>query len=367
FSIARQVVDMNVVSLFKKIDDFGYIKLENFSDKSYFEFQAAYFELKKQKIQGLIIDLRNNPGGLLDQAVKIVNLFIPKNKVVVTSRGKSDNSNMTFMTKQNPDDLKIPIIVLVNSNSASASEIVAGTLQDYDRAVVIGENTYGKGLVQRIFNLGYNSKIKITISKYFIPSGRCIQAIDYSHNNNDIVNKSVEFFTTKGRVVYEGNGIRPDIIIENDTLNNVVKTFVNKYVIFRFINEYYDKSDTSLWKKPLDVKFDDSNKFWDFVVENEYLNYLSEFKHLESLESNTTDSSSTFKQLQVLKNMYIADIKNIIDADKDGLNMIISKEIVERKFYRQGVILFDLKFDAEIQKGKQILSNKTSYKNILGR
>lgn len=367
FSVTRQTIDLNVVSLYEKLDNFGYIKLDNFSDKSFLEFKTAYLKLKDQKINGLIIDLRNNPGGLLDQAVQILNLFISKDKVVVTSKGKSENSNITFITTQNPDDTKIPIVVLINENSASASEILAGTIQDYDRGIIIGQDSYGKGLVQQIFDLGYNSKIKITISKYYIPSGRCIQAIDYSHNLNNKIDKNAKFYTSRGRIVYEGNGISPDLYIQTDTLDKMLKTFVDKFVIFRFCNYYFPKIDSIDWVSPQAVAFTNFDLFWKYSVENNYLDYLDEFRYLSNLEKSIEKGTQIFTEIQTLKKLYEKDIREKILKNNSELGIFISRELVKRKYYQKGEILFNLKYDTEIQKAKEILSQKSEYNKILNR
>ncbi len=367
FSIPRQVIDVHVVSLAKKIKDFGYIKLENFSDRAFSEFKTAYFELKRQKIKGLIIDLRDNPGGLLGQAVKILNLFIPKNKVVVVSRGKSENSNSTFITSQDADDTRIPIVVLVNSNSASASEIVAGTLQDYDRGVILGENTYGKGLVQQIFDLGYNSKIKITVSKYYIPSGRCIQAIDYSHNKNNNIDKTKKFYTSRHRVVYEGAGIRPDVYIRSDTLDDAIKTLFNKYIIFKFSNYYFNNSDTSLMKLPEKIYYNDFDSFWNYLIRNNYLQYLSEIKEVADIEAKSKNDPDVLNQLHILKKSITLMIKKEILKHKEQLNVLISQQLVKLKFYSKGQILFNINHDKDILKAEEILSQKKEYNKLLNR
>ena len=367
YIIKRQNVKLNVVSLSTTIDDIGYIKLESFSDKSYVEFRNAFTNLQKEKIKGLIIDLRDNPGGLLDQAVKIINLFIPENKLVVTAKGKAENANFTFITQSKPMDINIPIVVLVNGNSASASEIVAGTLQDYDRAIIVGEQTYGKGLVQRIFDVGYNSKLKITVSKYYIPSGRCIQAKDYSliHQSHNTQNN--KFFTKNGRVVYEGNGIEPDVIISSDTLNDIVKKLINKEYIFKFSTSYFYKSDTSKWQTIDDIKIDNFQLFTDFLTNNKVYQEISNFKNLEEIKKSELSDNQINTEINNLRQMLTSNTKKIIDNNKKIIETIIKKELIKRKFYHKGEVEYSLDNDIEIKKAKFLLKNQEEYKKILSK
>ncbi len=367
FTLKRSTINMNVVSLATKIDDYGYIKLESFSDKSYSEFRKSFLSLKKQDIKGLIIDLRDNPGGLLDQAGKIANLFLPQNLLVVSAKGKAENANFTFFTKEKPVDTEIPIVVLVNGNSASASEILAGSLQDYDRAVIVGEQTYGKGLVQRIYDVGYNSKVKITIAKYYIPSGRCIQAKDYALIHQTHNTDKNKFFTKNGRVVYEGNGIMPDVNISSDTLNNTIKQIINQKYIFQFASEYFNKADTSEWKKITDVKFDNIQMFSDYLNKNNYFVKSLNLQQIEQLKNSEYSDPTINNEIDKLENMIIEKTKKIVTENKTTINNLIINELVRRKFYHKGEVEYSLKNDAEIQKAKFLLKNTSEYKKILSK
>jgi carboxyl-terminal processing protease len=367
FKLKRQVVDIDVVSYHTDIDSVGYIKLDNFSDKSYSEFQRAFKNLKKENIKGLIIDLRDNPGGLLNQAVDIVNMFLPKGLSVVTSRGKSNNANKVFFTKNNPVDTKIPIVVLVNRNSASASEIVAGTLQDYDRAVILGERTFGKGLVQQIFDLGYDSKIKITVSKYYIPSGRCIQAIDYSHGEDGVVDTSLNFYTSNGRIVHEGSGIYPDIFIKTDTLNKYVKYLVNKYFIFNFCTQYYTQIDTSNCHKIDDIKFENYSIFKKYLTNQRFIRDFGDIKSLNSIEKSTRGTDEMVKQIEQLKNNYEKFVLDKLSKNKNQILYLINDELVKRRFLHSGEIKFSLKYDKAVKMASKILKNKKKYDRILAK
>lgn len=366
FTLSRTNIELPVVSLVEKIDNFGYIKLESFSDKSASEFKDAFMSLKQQKIEGLIIDLRDNPGGLLDQAVSIVNLFIKKDMLVVTSKGNSVNSVGTFMTRQKAVDTKIPIVVLVNGGSASASEIVSGTLQDYDRAVIIGEQTYGKGLVQRFFDVGYNSKIKITISKYYIPSGRCIQAINYSKDEplKDL-KSDVKFHTANGRVVYEEIGITPDIVVSSDTLSDIVKTLVNENFIFYYSNYYYSQLDTSKIESPKNIKFDNQDDFLSFIKSKGFFNKTVEMKDIENLKESMKNDANILSQLSVTEKLILEKLEKQISSNFGQINVLVSKQIVKRKYLHHGEIEFSLTHDEEITKAKFYLTNIKEYNSIL--
>jgi len=366
FSLKRELVKVQVVSLVEKIDNYGYIKLESFTDKSASEFKTAFLDLKKQKIEGLIIDLRNNPGGLLDQAVTIVNYFVEKDVLVVSSKGKSENSNMTFYTTQKPLDTEIPIVVLVNKGSASASEIVAGALQDFDRAIILGEQTYGKGLVQRIFDVGYNAKLKITISKYYIPSGRCIQAIDYSKFKKDDNNQTkAKFFTKNKRIVYEGLGIQPDVIIDTDTLPEAIKNLVNKRFIFLFANEIFHTLDTASIKSPKNIVYENKDVFTNYLTKVNYFETTIEYIYMQNI-LKTTNNNEIKSDVKNLQSKIISDQKNNILNNFKILNILISKEIAKRKFLHRGEIEFNLTHDKEIAEAKKYLKDTKNYNKILG-
>lgn len=363
-TLTRELIQEHVVSLIKNINNIGYIKLESFTDRSASEFQQAFTDLKAEGITGLIIDLRGNPGGLLDQAVKIVNLFIPKGKLVVTSKGNSVNSNTNFMTDQNPIDEEIPIVVLINNRSASASEIVAGTLQDYDRAVIIGEQSFGKGLVQRFFDVGYNSQIKITISKYYIPSGRCIQQINYSKKGNSI-NTNTKFFTASGRIVYEGNGISPDIAINRDTMPKIINFLVDNKIIFEFANEYFNLIDTSQIPAPQDIKFDKINTFIAYISDNNVLQKTIEIKNLDKISDNFSDDQTILEETNQLKNNILNTFIKEIKDNSQVINILTSKEIAKRKYFHSGLVEYNLYVDTEIKQARILLQNTNRYNDLL--
>ena len=251
FELVRRAIELPIIPYYTKLENnVGYINLSTFSGKPAREFKQAFLDLKKQGITSLVIDLRNNGGGLLDEAVDIANYFLPRGKTLVTTRGKIAQTNLSYKTLREPIDLDIPLAVLVNSSTASASEILAGSLQDLDRAVIVGTRTYGKGLVQTTRDLPYGGQMKITTSKYYIPSGRCVQAIDYKHRNADgSVGRipdslTTVFHTAAGREVRDGGGVTPDVQVEQEKLPNILFYLVNDNLIFDYATQYCLKHKT---------------------------------------------------------------------------------------------------------------------------
>ena len=248
-NLTRAAIDINAVPFYEIInDDIGYLVLSKFNSKAFTQTKKAILDLKEQGATKLILDLRGNPGGLLRESIRIVNLFVPKGEVIVTTKSKIKKYNKVYRTTENPLDTKIPLTVLVNGRSASASEIVSGALQDLDRAVIVGSRSFGKGLVQRPKKLTYGTQLKVTISRYYTPSGRCIQALDYRNRDNNgnairTEEKNYNAFKTKnGRTVYDGGGVNPDIIIKKQNLNNISRALVKDRIIFDFCTNYYYKN-----------------------------------------------------------------------------------------------------------------------------
>lgn len=332
----------------------GYIKLNEFSENCSNEFRKSFINLQKLGIKSLIIDLRDNPGGLLDQAVNIVNLFIPKDKIVVVSKGKDENSVEIFKTKQNSIDEKIPVIVLINEKSASASEIVAGTLQDYDRAIIVGRNSYGKGLVQRIFDVGYNSMLKVTISKYYLPSGRCIQEINYHQLENY---SKKQFLTTNKRIVYEGKGISPDVLVNNDIENEF--KFLNSVYFFNYCNIlYYNLLSES--KTSEDYIY--NNKDIESYLKNYLLNTSEEIKNLQILKSKYPEFTINLDNL--INSIISSETKSIL-KNEELLKSKLKFELVRREkgnIYMYKIFLIN---DIEVKKAIEIFNNSVLFKKIL--
>ncbi len=356
-------------------NNIGYIILTQFNPNAAAEVKKAFNELKSNNdLKGIIIDLRGNGGGLLSEAVDISNIFVPKGKTVVTTKGKLTENVHVHRTRYSAVDTKIPLVVLVNQNSASASEIVAGAIQDLDRGVVIGERTFGKGLVQNIVSLPYNARMKMTIAKYYIPSGRCIQAIDYFDENNngrpDKIPDSLvsEFKTAGGRSVYDGGGIVPDIDVESRQFSQITGDLFAQNYIFNFANDFV--LDHPTIAEPADFKIDDiTYGNFKLYVAGQDFDYLTETENLIERIRNSAEREG-----------YLASVDPIIDSlemgvRKDKLNDIenhrseieelIKFEIVSRYYYQKGKVIATLENDNDIERAIDILTDKALYQSIL--
>jgi len=373
-SITRQEVEINAVPLFSMVDDkTGYIALTRFNNKASFETVNAIKELKADGAERLILDLRGNPGGLLGEAVNIVNLFVPKGELVVTTKSKIEKYNKTYITRNNPLDDKIPLVVLIDGRSASASEIVSGSLQDLDRAVIIGSRSFGKGLVQRPKSLTYGTQLRITISRYYTPSGRCIQALDYWHRDDE--GKAVrvkkenynEFKTKNGRSVFDGGGIMPDVEIMLSKHAPITKVLIDNDYIFNFAtNYYYNNTVTDL--KSFKLKDSDFNNFKSYLKSNNFAfqtkteKALDKVKLLALEEGLINDLSKDYNTLVNTLNY----IKNkAVTVNKEQLLTLIENEIITRYFYREGMYEYFLINNAEVKKATEILGNSNKYNSYL--
>ena len=376
FTIVRKSIQMPTVPYYGLVDNgIGYINLSSFSGEPSKEFKEAFLDLKKQKnINSLIIDLRNNGGGLLDEAVEIVNLFVPRGKTIVTTKGKIKQSSNTYKTRREPIDTEIPITVLVNSGTASSSEILAGSLQDMDRAVIVGNRTFGKGLVQTPRSLPYGGTLKITTSKYYIPSGRCVQAIDYKYKNEDgSVGRIPDsltnvFHTAAGREVRDGGGISPDIKVEQTKLPNILFYLVNDNLIFNYATQYCIKHPTIPSAEAFEVSDADYQEFKemvkkaDFKYDQQSNKVLKTLKETAKFEGYMDDASEEFAALE--KKLSHNLDRDLDHFSKDIKNMI-AVEIVKRYYYQKGSIVQQLKDDDDLKEAIKVLSNPESYKNIL--
>lgn len=352
----------------------GYIRLNSFTADCSSEFEKEFKRLKQQGAKNLIIDLRGNPGGLLIEAVKIVNLFIPKNEVVVFTRGKVKDLDATYKTQSQPLDVDIPIAVLVNRGSASASEIVAGALQDLDRAIVVGERTFGKGLVQTTRNLGYNAQLKITTSKYYIPSGRCIQAVNYAKRNEDgsvahIPDSLIsEFKTRAGRIVKDGGGILPDVALPDSVFSRIaIDLYVNNH-IFDFATDFRAKNPTI---EPLEAySFSEANyqQFLTFLQERHYEYKNETYLAIEELRKIAKDDSSLEsikEQIVAMEKILSESSKHELDKNRQEIVNLIEEEIVSRYYYQRGKLMVRLKSDPVLQETIEMVSNKNRMTEIL--
>lgn len=353
--------------------DIAYIRLDDFTPGASYEVADALIELKEQGATKLILDLRENPGGLLHEAVNIVSLFIPKGMEVVSTKGKVNEWNKTYKTLNNPLDTEIPMVVLTSNGSASASEIVAGTLQDYDRAVLIGEKTFGKGLVQTTRPLSYNAKLKVTTAKYFIPSGRCIQALDYAHRKDDgtVVkfadSLKIGFKTKNGRLVYDGGGLDPDITVESKYIGTITSELVDSGLIFEFASKYCGEN-----APPHDYA---SFKISDKEYQN-FVNWLKKqkFTYVTSLEKNTAELIKTAKDERIYPDLeiYLDGLKNKIEANKsadfvrfkDEIKGILEEQIAFHYNLAEGRAKVALPRDEDIIEAKKVLSDSTVYNKI---
>lgn len=357
--------------------DVGYIRLTEFTDDAANNVKNALVNLKKNKnLKGVILDLRNNPGGLLNEAVNVVNVFEPKGQLVVNTIGRMKDINRADLTPADPVDTKLPLVILVNSGSASASEIVTGTVQDLDRGVIIGTRTYGKGLVQQTRPLTYDAQLKFTIAKYYIPSGRCIQALDYSHRNADgsvsRVPDSLKsaFRTQHGRVVYDGGGIEPDINVASATFKPITIKLLSppQYLIFKYATQYvltHPSADTPAEFSLSDAEYD---KFVEYV-KNSTFNYTTKSETLLQQLKESTESEKYYDDLKESYNKIKDDIetakKNDFYKNKDEIEQALESEIMSRYYYEKGRIEVDLKYDSSVAKGIQILNQPVRYDSIL--
>lgn len=371
-TIILDEVEIKAVPYFKLLDDsIGYIVLSKFTEKASAETKAALLELKKQGATKIVLDLRGNPGGLLSEAVNICNLFVPKNEIIVTTKSKVEKHNNTYKTQFEPVDLEIPLAIIVNGRSASASEIVSGALQDLDRAVIVGNRSFGKGLVQRPLNLSYGTQVKVTISKYYTPSGRCIQALDYSQKDEN--GKAIRtdsknfnaFKTKKGRIVYDGGGVLPDVEVMETKPSTVSKSLEANDAIFNFVTEFYYKNQNNPNALFTSNEFD---SFKQFVKKNEYkLNTETEKALLNVLEVAKTENIDATIQSEYNGLKTAIDKANEKEMDKNKTEIIgkINDEIITRFAYKEGLFEYDTKNNLEIKKAISILNNTSEYNKIL--
>ncbi|MGL4292624.1 MAG: S41 family peptidase [Bacteroidales bacterium] len=374
--LLRQKIQMNAVPYSGMLNDsIGYIYLSSFTDKAAKEVREALIELKKNPdMKGLVLDLRNNPGGILEDAVQIVNYFVPKGETVLSTRGKVKNWDRTYKTTQEPIAPDIPLAVLVNRGSASASEIVAGALQDLDRAVIIGERTFGKGLVQTTRPIAYNGMMKVTTAKYYIPSGRLIQAIDYSHRNPDgsvgrIPDSLTQIYFTKNRrPVRDGGGIQPDFQVENPQVSNLLLYLMRDMMFFDFANQFAATHPNIGPIRDFKLSDADYDAFKQFVKSKEFTydrqsdKALQELKKIAEFEGYTEQAADEFAALE-------SKLKHNIDRDLDKfrpeIEQALSQEIVRRYYYQKGEIIQTLKKDAELDKAMEIVGNPARYQKVL--
>ena len=372
--IVRSVISLPAVPYYGMWNGYGYIMLDSFTEHCSRSVMQALVELKEQGTKGIILDLRGNGGGLLQEAVNIVGLFVPKGTKLVETRGKIPQAASTFVTDRNPIDDKIPLVVLTDDQSASASEIVAGSLQDLDRAVIIGTRTFGKGLVQTTRMLPFNGTLKLTTAKYYIPSGRCIQEIDYSRRNESGQAQHIPdsltkvFYTAAGRPVRDGGGIRPDVECKPDTMPDILYYISQNVVLFDFVNEWCSKHETIAPADRFALTDDDYNSFKEFVCNSDFKYESNSSKALESLvklakrEGLADKAQDEFKALEQ-KLQY--DLRNDLDVFRKDLEKVIALEIVVRYYYQRGAVMYNIKSDKLVDEAVSVLNDPDRYKSIL--
>ncbi len=353
-------------------DGVGYISLTTFTQNAGANISKALKDLKSKNpnMNGVILDLRHNGGGLLHEAVNICNIFVPTGEIVVTTKGKIKERDQTFKTLAPPLDLDIPIVVLIDNRSASASEIVSGVLQDLDRGVLIGQRSFGKGLVQNTKELGYNSRLKITTSKYYIPSGRCIQGVEYENGEpKDISdNQRSKFKTRNGRIVLDGGGVAPDIKLAAKEKYPVTQALLDKYIIFEYVNKYCRGKDSI--DKVGTFQFTEYNDFVAFLKKKNFTYELDAEKHLKNMKEEVEKSSTSKDILNDIKKLQdkINDNKSKdLDIAKDQIIDEIEKEIITRYYFQKGKVQQTLDDDMEVKEAISVLKDSNRYKSLLGR
>ncbi len=355
-------------------DSIGYISLTSFFDGCSRDVRHAFIDLRGQGATSLVLDLRNNPGGLMNEAVDILSLFLPKGTEVVSTKGKLKQATSVNKTNREPIDLEMPLVVLVNGSSASASEIVAGALQDLDRAVIVGSRTYGKGLVQVIRDLPYGGSLKVTTSKYYIPSGRCVQAINYEKRAIDGTPERIPdsltnvFHTVGGRLVRDGGGVTPDVTVELEKLPSMLFYLANDDVLFDYATDYCLAHDSIAAPEDFEITDEEFNEFKErakqagFKYDRESEQALNRLKAIANIEGSDEAAKSEFEALE-------KKLKRSLDHDFEHfakeIKLLIAEEIVQRYYYQRGAIIQQLKDDEELDRAKTLLQTPADYYNIL--
>jgi carboxyl-terminal processing protease len=376
FEINRENITIKDIPHYGMLNDhIGYIKLTGFTQQAGNEVKKALMDLKSNnEVQGIILDLRNNGGGLLGEAVNITNIFVEKGQLVVSTKGKLKNKNQDHYTRYNAIDTKIPLLILINAHSASASEIVAGAIQDMDRGVVLGQRSFGKGLVQNVIPLSYNSQMKITVAKYYIPSGRCIQAVDYSMKDEDgyytqipdsLVN---EFNTRNGRPVFDGGGIEPDICMKPRKFSQILTSLFSKFLIFDYATKYTLEHPSITSPEEFSISDSDFDDFVSFLTDKDY-DYTTRGEEKLNELKDATIKEDYFEaiepQYELLKQAMIHNKEEDLVTYKHEIKELLRMEIVSRYYFQEGRIRTALRHDPEIKQAIEILEDPLTYKSIL--
>jgi len=377
-SFLREKIQVNPVRYSAIISDkVGYVLLNEFTDRAAIEVKSAVNELvRTHKIESLVLDIRNNGGGLIDEAVKIVGYFVPKGTDVVTTKGKSSESDRTYKTPTEPIFPDLKLVVLTNRSSASASEILAGSIQDLDRGVIVGERTFGKGLVQNIRPIGYGGHLKVTTAKYYIPSGRCIQAIDYSHRNDDgsvgRVPDSLtsEFSTKNGRKVRDGGGIVPDTLTKDERKLNIAYYIFAQNLYFDYATIYVTKHPTIASPSEFVLTDEDFNAFSKYLIDKKFTyttqteKYYTELLDMAKYEGLDKRAKDEFEALKV---KLMPDVSKSIEENKSDIVDLLSLEIIKRYYYQKGEIQYSLRDDKDLKAALDLLKFNGKYSRILSK
>lgn len=374
-NIVREEIRQPNVSYYGMLpNNVGYIKLDKFLESSGQEVRDALMDLRKNNLNGLVLDLRYNGGGILQEAVKIVNLFVEKDVLVVVQKGRNREKTINYKTSGTPIEPTLPLVVLINSRSASASEIVAGSLQDLDRAVVIGQRSFGKGLVQQTFNLPYNSLVKVTVAKYYTPSGRCIQALDYTHRTSDGNVEKVadslitEYKTKAGRSVYNGSGIYPDIFVKPVKYSPITQTLASKYLIFDYASRYRNTKASIAGPKEFKLTDAEYADFLNYLSDKDYNYFTRTEKILNDLktEAEKEQKMSEIKpEYDVLKSKVSVSKKNDLQQFKEEISKVLESEIINRYYFEKGRLESSFKHDDDMNKALAVIADKNTVASVL--
>ena len=376
--ITRRTIQMPFLPYYGMLEGgFGYINFNSFTDNCAKDVRRAFIDLKKQGAKGLVFDLRNNGGGSVSEAVSIINMFLPKGKTVLKMQGKLQRSNKEYKTSVEPVDSVMPMVVLVNGNSASASEIMSGSLQDYDRAIILGTRTYGKGLVQTTMDLPYNGQMKLTTAKYYIPSGRCVQALNYKHAKGGYVEHVPDsltkvFYTANGREVRDGGGVKPDVEVKPDSLPNIAFYLAgardSNEVMLNYEVDYIAKHPTIAPAKDFALTDADYDEFKarvlkaDFKYDRETEKYLKDLEKLAKFEGYYDDAKPEF---EALKKKLSHNVAKDLDYNKEYIKQLLENEIVAAYYFQAGAIQNSLRYDKQIKEAVKLLNSPEEYKKIL--
>jgi carboxyl-terminal processing protease len=374
-SITRDEIKLPDVPYSGMIDETtGYIKLNSFTQTAASDVKAAFTELKSKGMKQLVLDLRGNGGGLLIEAVKIVNMFVKKDQTVVTTKGRVAEENRTYKTMENPLDLEIPLSVLIDEGSASASEIVAGSLQDLDRAVIVGATSYGKGLVQRTYDLKYGSKVKLTIAKYYTPSGRCVQRLEYydkkeGERPKEVADSLIKIFkTVNGRDVIDGRGIEPDVKIDEKELSRLTATIFANNLIFNFATEYYRLHPTISEAGKFSLSPTEYESFKTFVLKEDFTYSTASEEMLKKMKK-TAEEEGFFEdskaEYEALLSKVVPSKERDLEKFKEEILPLLENEIISRYYYQKGRAVDSFKSDDVLKKALEILHNSSQYNTIL--